>query len=64
MVQRMIGSQQLGTGGSSGYQYLRSTLRFVYGKFMSLPSLHYLKINSISATDIKFLSIYLIYQRS
>lgn len=29
MVQRMIGSQQLGTGGSSGYQYLRSTLRFL-----------------------------------
>lgn len=28
MVQRMIGSQQLGTGGSSGYQYLRSTLRW------------------------------------
>lgn len=28
MVQRMIGSQQLGTGGSSGYQYLRSTLRY------------------------------------
>ena len=27
LVQRMIGSQQLGTGGSSGYQYLRSTLR-------------------------------------
>lgn len=27
MVQRMIGSSQLGTGGSSGYQYLRSTLR-------------------------------------
>ncbi|RVE39872.1 hypothetical protein evm_015478, partial [Chilo suppressalis] len=26
MVQRMIGSQHLGTGGSSGYQYLRSTL--------------------------------------
>ena len=26
LVQRMIGSQQLGTGGSSGYQYLRSTL--------------------------------------
>lgn len=25
----MIGSQQLGTGGSSGYQYLRSTLRYV-----------------------------------
>lgn len=29
MVQRMIGSSQLGTGGSSGYQYLRSTLRYV-----------------------------------
>ncbi|EDS36892.1 tryptophan 2,3-dioxygenase [Culex quinquefasciatus] len=29
MVQRMIGSQQLGTGGSSGYQYLRSTLSLV-----------------------------------
>lgn len=27
LVQRMIGSQQIGTGGSSGYQYLRSTLR-------------------------------------
>ena len=30
MVQRMIGSQQLGTGGSSGYQYLKSTLRSVH----------------------------------
>lgn len=29
MVQRMIGSQQLGTGGSSGYLYLRSTLRYI-----------------------------------
>jgi Tryptophan 2,3-dioxygenase len=29
MVQRMIGSQNLGTGGSSGYQYLRATLRLV-----------------------------------
>ncbi|MCL4138773.1 UNVERIFIED_CONTAM: hypothetical protein GTU68_004421 [Idotea baltica] len=27
LVQRMIGSQVIGTGGSSGYQYLRSTLR-------------------------------------
>lgn len=27
LVQRMLGSQQLGTGGSSGYHYLRSTLR-------------------------------------
>ena len=26
LVQRMLGSSQLGTGGSSGYQYLRSTL--------------------------------------
>lgn len=25
----MIGSQQLGTGGSSGYQYLKSTLRLI-----------------------------------
>lgn len=33
MVQRMIGSQQLGTGGSSGYQYLRSTLRYFFFKF-------------------------------
>lgn len=32
MVQRMIGSQQLGTGGSSGYQYLRSTLRYSSSK--------------------------------
>lgn len=30
LVQRMIGSQQIGTGGSSGYQYLRSTLRYTY----------------------------------
>lgn len=30
MVQRMIGSQQLGTGGSSGYQYLKSTLRYLF----------------------------------
>ena len=28
MVQRMIGSK-VGTGGSSGYQYLRSTVRLV-----------------------------------
>ena len=26
LVQRMLGSSQIGTGGSSGYQYLRSTL--------------------------------------
>ncbi|KAH8240492.1 hypothetical protein KR038_003535, partial [Drosophila bunnanda] len=32
MVQRMIGSQQLGTGGSSGYQYLRSTLRCAWNR--------------------------------
>lgn len=29
MVQRMIGSK-MGTGGTSGYQYLRSTVRLVY----------------------------------
>ena len=28
MVQRMIGSK-VGTGGTSGYQYLRSTVRLV-----------------------------------
>lgn len=28
MVQRMIGSK-VGTGGSSGYQYLKSTIRLV-----------------------------------
>lgn len=39
MVQRMIGSQQLGTGGSSGYQYLRSTLRFVNKKVLTLINL-------------------------
>ena len=31
LVQRMLGSSQLGTGGSSGYQYLRSTLSERYG---------------------------------
>ncbi|CAN8032634.1 unnamed protein product [Ixodes persulcatus] len=36
MVQRMIGSQQIGTGGSSGYQYLRSTLSDRYKVFLDL----------------------------
>lgn len=39
MVQRMIGSQQLGTGGSSGYQYLRSTLGDRYKVFVDLFNL-------------------------
>ncbi|XP_063366107.1 tryptophan 2,3-dioxygenase [Cydia amplana] len=39
MVQRMIGSQQLGTGGSSGYQYLRSTLSDRYKVFLDLFNL-------------------------
>lgn len=39
MVQRMIGSQQLGTGGSSGYQYLRSTLSDRYKVFIDLFNL-------------------------
>lgn len=39
MVQRMIGSQQFGTGGSSGYQYLRSTLSDRYKVFMDLFNL-------------------------
>ncbi len=36
LVQRMLGSQQLGTGGSSGYQYLRSTLSDRYKIFLDL----------------------------
>ncbi|KAK9497706.1 hypothetical protein O3M35_004378 [Rhynocoris fuscipes] len=39
MVQRMIGSQHLGTGGSSGYQYLRSTLSDRYKVFLDLFNL-------------------------
>lgn len=39
MVQRMIGSQQLGTGGSSGYWYLRSTLSDRYKVFVDLCNL-------------------------
>lgn len=39
MVLRMIGSQQFGTGGSSGYQYLRSTLSDRYKVFVDLFNL-------------------------
>ncbi|GJQ65299.1 putative heme-dependent dioxygenase [Trypoxylus dichotomus] len=39
MVQRMLGSSQLGTGGSSGYQYLRSTLSDRYKVFLDLFNL-------------------------
>lgn len=39
LVQRMIGSQQIGTGGSSGYQYLRSTLSDRYKVFLDLFNL-------------------------
>ncbi|GIY69588.1 tryptophan 2,3-dioxygenase [Caerostris darwini] len=39
MVQRMIGSMQLGTGGSSGYWYLRSTLSDRYKVFVDLCNL-------------------------
>ncbi|KAL1509294.1 hypothetical protein ABEB36_004056 [Hypothenemus hampei] len=39
MVQRMIGSSQLGTGGSSGYQYLRATLSDRYKVFVDLFNL-------------------------
>ncbi|KAH0999916.1 hypothetical protein HUJ04_008154 [Dendroctonus ponderosae] len=35
----MIGSSQLGTGGSSGYQYLRSTLSDRYKVFVDLFNL-------------------------
>ncbi|BES91492.1 Hypothetical protein NTJ_04300 [Nesidiocoris tenuis] len=39
MVQRMIGSAHLGTGGSSGYHYLRSTLSDRYKVFLDLFNL-------------------------
>ncbi|XP_045124944.1 tryptophan 2,3-dioxygenase-like [Portunus trituberculatus] len=39
MVQRMIGTQLIGTGGSSGYQYLRSTLSDRYKVFIDLFNL-------------------------
>ncbi|XP_060531349.1 tryptophan 2,3-dioxygenase isoform X2 [Cylas formicarius] len=39
MVQRMIGSSQFGTGGSSGYHYLRSTLSDRYKVFVDLFNL-------------------------
>ncbi|XP_059484534.1 tryptophan 2,3-dioxygenase [Neocloeon triangulifer] len=39
MVQRMIGSQNMGTGGSSGYQYLRATLGDQYKVFLDLFNL-------------------------
>ncbi|KAK4291742.1 hypothetical protein Pmani_035453 [Petrolisthes manimaculis] len=39
LVQRMIGSQLIGTGGSSGYQYLRSTLSDRYKVFLDLFNL-------------------------
>ncbi|XP_014216444.1 tryptophan 2,3-dioxygenase [Copidosoma floridanum] len=39
MVQRMIGSQQLGTGGSSGYHYLKTTLSDRYKVFVDLFNL-------------------------
>ncbi|CAG0893073.1 unnamed protein product [Cyprideis torosa] len=39
MVQRMIGTQQLGTGGSSGYMYLKSTLGDRYKVFLDLFNL-------------------------
>ncbi|XP_050507665.1 tryptophan 2,3-dioxygenase isoform X2 [Diabrotica virgifera virgifera] len=39
MVQRMIGTSQLGTGGSSGYHYLRSTLGDRYKVFIDLFNL-------------------------
>lgn len=39
MVLRMIGSHQFGTGGSSGYHYLRSTLSDRYKVFVDLFNL-------------------------
>lgn len=39
MVLRMLGSHQMGTGGSSGYHYLRSTLSDRYKIFVDLCNL-------------------------
>ncbi|XP_011158927.1 tryptophan 2,3-dioxygenase [Solenopsis invicta] len=39
MVQRMIGVQQFGTGGTSGYHYLKSTLSDRYKVFLDLFNL-------------------------
>lgn len=39
MVRRMIGSDTLGTGGSSGYSYLQSTLSSRYNFFLDLCNL-------------------------
>ena len=39
MVLRMLGSQQMGTGGSSGYHYLRSTLSDRYKVFLDICNL-------------------------
>lgn len=39
MVLRMIGSHQMGTGGSAGYQYLRSTMSDRYKVFVDLFNL-------------------------
>ena len=41
LVQRMLGSSQLGTGGSSGYQYLRSTLSERYQIHVIQDSRHF-----------------------
>lgn len=42
LVQRMLGSSTLGTGGSSGYQYLRSTLSERYKIQVIQSTLHFL----------------------
>lgn len=39
MVLRMLGSHQMGTGGSSGYHYLRSTLSDRYKIFVDICNL-------------------------
>jgi len=39
MVLRMIGANQFGTGGSSGYHYLRTTLSDRYKVFVDLFNL-------------------------
>ena len=49
LVQRMLGSIQLGTGGSSGYQYLRSTLseRYPYIPDTMYHHVHHLQVQGV-----------------
>ena len=49
LVQRMLGSIQLGTGGSSGYQYLRSTLseRYQYNLATMYHQVYHVQVQGV-----------------